>query len=401
MPAVSDAELERLLSDHESDRVERKESLKNSADEVRQAICAFANDLPDRRQPGVVVIGLRDNGQPSGLPITDELLRRLADMRGDGNILPVPELVVEKRHLRGVDLAVVTVMPSNSPPVSFKGIIWIRVGPRRARATQQEESRLAEKRRSGDVPFDLRAAPRATLADLNLLRFQQEYLPRAVDPEVLAANARTDIQRLLASKMLHSEEPATPTYLGLLLLCEHSRNFLPGAYIQFLRVAGRSLADPIIDERLIEGPLSEQIRKISDSLRAHLRTAIEITGGLQERRSSSYPEAALVQLVTNAVMHRTYEHTNTPVRITWYQDRIEIISPGGPYGRVTYENFGRPGYTDYRNPNIAEALKVLGFVQRFGAGIEIARAAMMTAGLPAPEFSVEQGFVAVVLRGAP
>ena len=59
--------------------------------------------------------------------------------------------------------------------------------------------------------------------------------------------------------------------------------------------------------------------------------------------------------------------TNTPVRITWYNDRIEIQSPGGPFGSVTAQNFGQDGITDYRNPNLADAMKVLGFVQRFGS----------------------------------
>ncbi len=83
--------------------------------------------------------------------------------------------------------------------------------------------------------------------------------------------------------------------------------------------------------------------------------------------------AALQQLVRNAVMHRTYESTNAPVHVYWFDDRIEIVSPGGPYGIVTRETFGKVGLVDYRNPNLAEALRVLGFVQRFGFGIPTAR----------------------------
>lgn len=63
------------------------------------------------------------------------------------------------------------------------------------------------------------------------------------------------------------------------------------------------------------------------------------------------------------------------MRINWFDDRIEIRNPGGPFGSVTAENFGSPGVTDYRNPNLAEALRALGYVQRFGAGIAIARKA--------------------------
>jgi ATP-dependent DNA helicase RecG len=104
---------------------------------------------------------------------------------------------------------------------------------------------------------------------------------------------------------------------------------------------------------------------------------------------------ALRQLIRNAYMHRSFEATNAPVRVYWFDDRIEIHNPGGPFGSVTPENFGRPGVTDYRNPNLAEALRALGYVQRFGAGIAIARKALgerLT-------FEVQPGFVAAIVRG--
>ncbi len=58
-------------------------------------------------------------------------------------------------------------------------------------------------------------------------------------------------------------------------------------------------------------------------------------------------------------MHRAYESTNAPVHVYWFDDRIEISNPGGPFGVVTQANFGEPGRVDYRNPNLAEALRVL------------------------------------------
>ncbi len=88
--------------DIESDMVERKESWGGNAPETgRQAVCAFANDLPDHRTSGVLFVGAQDSGEPSELSITDALLRTLSDIRTDGNILPPPSLAVEKRTLRG------------------------------------------------------------------------------------------------------------------------------------------------------------------------------------------------------------------------------------------------------------------------------------------------------------
>lgn len=91
---LTDHELQTLMTDLESDRVERKASLSDK-NEIRRAICAFANDLPDYRSAGVVLVGVNDNGTCANLPIRDELLRTLADMRSDGNILPFPMMAVQ------------------------------------------------------------------------------------------------------------------------------------------------------------------------------------------------------------------------------------------------------------------------------------------------------------------
>ena len=69
-----------------------------------------------------------------------------------------------------------------------------------------------------------------------------------------------------------------------------------------------------------------------------------------------------------------------------------------PYGNVNPDNFGQPGVTDYRNPMIAEAMKVLGFVQRFGMGIPLARKELEKNGNPPPEFQFEGSSVLVTLR---
>lgn len=126
-------ELEQLMTDLESDRVERKES--PHRDRMREAVCAFANDLPGHGAPGVLFVGVTDAGLPVGLPITDTLLRTLSDMRTDGGILPVPSLTVERVVLKGMPVAAVEVQPSEAPPVRCKGQVWIRVGPRRDRYT--------------------------------------------------------------------------------------------------------------------------------------------------------------------------------------------------------------------------------------------------------------------------
>jgi len=118
---LTDQELQALMADLESDRVERKAALSDK-NEIRRAICAFANDLPDNR---------------------------------------------------------------------YNGRVWVRVAPRRAQATAEEERRLTEKRRAGDLPFDQHPILNVAPEDLDWERFRRDYLPLAVAPEVLVENQRT------------------------------------------------------------------------------------------------------------------------------------------------------------------------------------------------------------------
>ena len=386
----SDSELEELMADVESELVERKESLQGSApSRIREAICAFANDLPDHRQAGVVFVGARDDGTPTGLPITKQLQQQLADMKTDGNILPPPTLSVRRVVLHGQAVAVMTVEPSSAPPVRFQGRTWVRVGPRRAIASAQDERILNEKRRSRDVHFDAVAIPTATIGDLDLRRFDEDYLPRAVSRDALDANDRTMEERLAALKMIASVDDPFPTVTGLLVLGKHPQDFLPGAYVQFLRIGGVEWGDPVQDEALCSGSISDQILRLDEKLDGHNRTAVDFTSGPLETRRSTYPVEALQQLTRNAVMHRTYEGVNSHVLVYWFDDRIEIISPGAPYDGITVETLGKPGLVGYRNPNLAEAMKVLGLAQRFGLGVITARRELEANGQPPPEFQVE------------
>jgi len=402
MKRFTDEELESLLNDTESDLAERKQSFKGDVPKKgRQAVCAFANDLPNHNKPGVLFIGACDDGHPSNEPITDQLLLSLADMKTDGNILPLPVLSVEKRILRGTEMAVVTVMPSDMPPVKFEGRIWIRTGPRRSIANEQEERILIEKRRYKNLPFDIYPVPSAKITDLSKLIFENEFLPSAFAADVLEANNRSYEERLASCRMIVSPDDTTPTVLGLLSIGKTPQDFILGAFIQFLRIDGTELADPVIDEENIGGGFVEMLRRSEEKLKAHNRITVDITSAATHQVDIPFPPAAIQQILYNAVLHRTYESTNAPVRVYWFNDRIEINSPGGPYGNVTSENFGKPGITDYRNPNIGDVLKTFGFIQAFGRGIATARREMAKNGNPELEFETNQSAVVCTLRGKP
>jgi len=385
MPSLSEADLEHLLLHGESDRVERKRNTSN-LDRVREAICAFANDLPDRREPGVVFVGVEDDGRCANLGIDDELLKSLAQIRDDGSLTTFPNMEVRSLVVSGCQLAVVIVQPSDNPPVRHRGRAWIRVGPRRAIATPEEEQRLVEKRRWGNLPFDAQPVQGATLSDLDLNRFRAEYLPALVSADTISQNQRTVEEQLQALRLIDTN--GVPTATAILMLGKSPQDHFPGACISWRRVGGTNLTDETLDERTLSGAIPDQLRRIDDIIDAANTLGIEMGQSIHTRRLD-YPFNAIQQLVRNAIMHRTYEGTSAPSRVTFYSDRIEILNPGGTYGAVTPATFGFPGITDYRNPTLAEALKGYGFVERFGQGLEIARQALAANGSPPPEFTFQ------------
>jgi ATP-dependent DNA helicase RecG len=392
---IAQEQLAALLADSESDRVERTVSIDNT-DKFAEAITAFANDLPNHGLPGYLIVGARDDGSLAGLTVTDRLLLNLAALRSDGNIQPLPAIAVAKFSFPEGDVAVVEVLPSDLPPVRYKGQVRVCVGPRKAIASEQEERILTAKRIAHARTFDALPCLGSGLSALATDIFRINYLPLAVDEEILAENHR-DLETQLASLRFFDSPRQCPTTAGIILFGKNPLEWLPGAYIQFLRFEGVSLADDVVIEKSLSGDLLTVLRELEALIELHLDYRPVRASALQEQMAADYPVLALRELSMNAVLHRSYDST-APIRLYWFSDRIEIQSPGGLYGEASPENF--PRQNSYRNPVLAEAMKTLGFVNRFGRGVVRAQAAMAKNGNPPPEFEFDHGYVRVVVRKA-
>lgn len=390
---ISQEQLEALLADLESDRIERTQSV-SKTDKFSQAVCAFANDLPNHGLPGYLVIGVDDNGKPIGIEVTDQLLQNLGALRSDGHIQPLPAISVGKFSLAEGEVAVVEVQPSDLPPVRYKGQVWIRVGPRKAIASEQEERILTERRIAHARSFDASPVGEAALSDLALSQFNA-YRQEVVAPDIIDANHRSTEEQL-ASLRFFDNRHHVPTVAGLLLFGKNPRFYLPGAYVQFLLLPGKSLTDRPEDQAEVSGDLLGMLRELDARIKANNHTRLESTSTLRETSVSDYPEVAIREILLNAIMHRDYQ-SNTPVKLYWFADRIEIHSPGGLYGEVTAETLERR--SSYRNPVLAEAMKALGYVNRYGYGIQRARAAMEKNGNAPIHFEVDdRTFLAILPR---
>lgn len=233
------------------------------------------------------------------------------------------------------------------------------------------------------------------MADLVMDLFTQ-YRAQAVAPDVVEENHRP-LELQLASLSLYDIDAQAPTHAGLLLLGKNVRRWLPGAYIQFVRFDGSSLADDPRDEKVLDGDLLTVLRELEGLIKLQTTGRPVPVSALREKVVWDHPPLAVREIVMNAIMHRDYE-TIAPVRFYWFDDHIEIQSPGGLYGAATPENF--PRQNAYRNPVIAAAMKALGYVNTFGHGIERAQRILADNGNPPAEFELQDMFILAKLRRA-
>jgi ATP-dependent DNA helicase RecG len=390
-------EVLQLMADLESDRVERTVSTTNT-DKFAQAICAFANDMAHHRQPGYLFVGVKDDGTPTGIGITDQLLQNLGAIRSDGNIQPLPAMTVQRLTTDRGDVAVVEALPSDLPPVRYKGQVWIRVGPRRAIASEQEERILAERRVALARTWDARPCADASLDHLSLDLFLVGYRQFAVAPEVIEENHR-DIPEQLAALRFFDVRTDRPTHAAVLLFGRDPLFFVPGAYVQYVRYSGLTQVDNPLRDRRLSGDLLSVLRGL-DHLTEDIAEGRPVAGpGLAEKMVYDYPPRALHELFVNAVIHRNYDGSSTPVLINHFDDRIDILSPGGLFGDLTAEHF--PRGTAYRNPVLAEAARTLGFVNRYGRGIAIVQAELQRNDSPSARFDLGSNYFLVTVPRRP
>jgi ATP-dependent DNA helicase RecG len=115
------------------------------------------------------------------------------------------------------------------------------------------------------------------------------------------------------------------------------------------------------------------------------KSLIQQENSMQERIIYNYPLWSIRELLFNAIIHRNYE-SNAPILIHEFTDRIEIKNSGFLYGQVNIHNF--PNLSDYRNPEIAESLKTLGYINKFNFGINTAIKYLKENNNPDPEFDL-------------
>lgn len=339
--------IDELLRRGEGKTLEFKRDL-SSPRHILRTLTAFANTAG-----GVLLIGIDDETRAVfGIdqPLDEE--ERLCNLVADGiepRLLPNIELISWKDKT----LLAAEVFPSQLRPHWLK-----RQGP------ESVFVRLGSTNRQADV--DLIAELRRTATGES---FDERPLPE-LGADVIDLQAASELfqnQRKISEKELETlriltrfEKRRVPTVGGLLLFGKNRALVFPDAWIQCGRFAGKDKTH-IFDHIEIHEHLPIAVERIIDFLKKHAMRGADLSQ-IRRRDVWSIPLAILREAVVNAVVHADYSQKGAPIRVSFFDDRIEIENPGILLPGLTVEDI-RQGISKLRNRVIGRVFKELGLIE--------------------------------------
>jgi ATP-dependent DNA helicase RecG len=377
---------------HESETVEFKESW------VEDALCdlaAMANTAG-----GSLYIGVNRQGQVvADVDVSDETQQSIAGKIR--NHLHVG-CTIRTQELGGFSYVQIDVRRA-SAPVLLRGVHWSREGTVSVRTEREDWGRHALAHLG--ISWDTMAA------DASVEEHIDEERVRSFVRSALGRERRRTPERLretdplsILLRNLNLLSNGTPTNAAILLFGKNPQAFFRSARVRVLYLRA---TNDVVEFPDCTGPILEQIEaamvavRVGDPARTTFGASPSGTSddALRRHESVEYPDLALREAITNAVVHRDYTRIGTEVLIKMYADRITIWNPGGLIGGLTLDMLSQdPHPSERRNPLIAETCYVDHVVERYGSGTIRMIEACQRAGISAPEFSSDSAGFTVTLR---
>ena len=349
----------------EGKTLELKRDLSSPTKPLR-TIAAFANSAGGR-----LVIGVDDDGTVVGVadPLAEEerITSLIAD-RISPQLVPAIDLVtVGETTILVVEVPLSTRRPHFMTDQGPQCGVYIRLGS----TTRQADAALVAEleRNARGVAFEDMVEPRASLDDLDLTALS-ELRGRSTDVDDLVALG-------LAAKQ---GSEIIPTYAGLLAACPDPTRFLPSAWVQCGRLRGASGTD-IFDQIETHGPMPLAVDRVMEFLLKHAYKSA-VFGEVRRRDAYSIPVEAIREVVVNALVHASYAERGTPIRVGFYDDRIQVDSPGLLLPGMTVDSMRRA--SRLRNPSLARIFREAGIMEQWGTGVQRVYEQIAAAGLPEP-----------------
>jgi ATP-dependent DNA helicase RecG len=351
------AELLEVVSRDEDRKHQFKANVTNETS-LGQEMVAFSNS-----GGGSIYIGVSNDGTFSGLGRGDMgRLNQLVSNAGSQQVrLPINPITENIATPDGLVMRVVIPDGMSKPYMDKNGVIWVKSGSDKRKATSREEiQRLYQS--AGLIHGDEILVPGMTVSDLDVDYFKVFFEKNFGEP--------LDQQELPLPDILHNMNLMKDRVLnisGALLFAKNPSFKLPVFIIKAIAFPGNEIHETdYLDSRDIAGKMADVFHQGMSFVRGN----IHHVQGDQDVNAPGQPEIppiVLEELIANALIHRDY-FVSATVRIFVFDNRVEIVSPGHLPNNLTIENI-KSGNSNIRNPVLASfATKILPY-RGLGSGI--------------------------------
>ena len=366
-----------ILSEGESYTVEFKESPDK---ELPSEVCAFANAIG-----GKVYIGIHDDGYVVGTDTSNAARSRIQDTINKIE----PRLNVSMEIIGNI--VVLTVPEGTHKPYSCPAGFYLRSGPNSQKLDR--DSIIGFLRSEGLVRYD-----EIVRADLPVEgKFNEDAYRRFIRltgiSEVLDRD--TILRNLKCASDVNSELCFTNAGALFFRNNEEDIEFRHAGVVCALYKGTDKVY--ILDAKELNGDIMSKVDDAILFLKKHLRMSYQIIS-VRRENVLELPEDALREAVVNAVCHRDYFEKGARIMVEIFDDRVDIVSPGGVCKGITLVNFGTISIT--RNSTLATLLHRSHYIEQMGTGIRRMRNATREAQVAEPEFELT-GFFKVTFKRNP
>ena len=365
---------------------------RTARDFVAECVAAFAN-----ADGGTLLLGVEDDGTPTGHGYPPEAVADLIAVP-ERRLRPPLRCRVQQASLDGHEILVFEVpIAPEAVMVEANGFPY-RVGDRVVREPQEVINTRKEAYRR--VGYEQRIRAEATIEDLDL-----DLATRFLGDTVFRGRSAEDLLTRYGL-ILPRAGMAAVTNAALLLFGKAPVvRWHPRAGIRFFRVAGtqrRHGAERNVTQLArVDPPIASALPEAYRQAREQVRRS-EKLHDLFFRETPEYPEFAWQEAIVNAVAHRDYEDQAREIEVWFFEDRMEVKSPGDLVPPVTLDLLrSRMPVHASRNPLIVRVLAEVGLMREEGEGIPRIFDEMERFFLRAPEFRVAASELAVILRNEP
>lgn len=355
---------------------------------------------------GIIVFGLSEKDDFAVLGVYDvqDLQKKVTEqckemepmVRALFSVCEIDGKMVVSAEIPGTDIS--------ERPVFYKGAgrmrgSYIRVGESDEPMSEYEiYSYEAFRKRIRD---DIRVVSNAKLSLFDTEKLN-EYISAVKSERINLANNVSDEEIM---ELMGITVDGVPTLAGVMTFSKYPQGYFPQLCITAVCIPGLEMGDTddeqvrFTDNRRITGPISEMLSEAVEFVRRNSRYKTIINRDGKRIDKEEYPIKAVREAVLNALVHRDYSiyTENIPIRIEMYSDRMEIISSGGLYGRITIDSLGKV-HPDTRNAALANMLEILHITENRYSGIPTICREFKQAGLPAPIFEVRRGEFTVIFK---